>query len=50
LGHFMLTAGSLYDIPSVFAGGFFLVLLSLFLNWIVGYVEKNRLKIIERFS
>lgn len=50
LGHFMLTAGSLYDIPSVFAGGFFLVLLSLLLNWIVGYVEKNRLKIIEYFG
>jgi NitT/TauT family transport system permease protein len=50
LGHFMLTAGSLYDIPSVFAGGFFLVLLSLFLNWGVSYIEKNRLKIVEMFA
>lgn len=50
LGHFMLTAGSLYDIPSVFAGGFFLVFLSLLLNWGVSYIEKNRLKIVEMFA
>jgi NitT/TauT family transport system permease protein len=50
LGHFMLVAGSLYDIPSVFAGGFFLVLLSLILNWGVSYIEKKKIKIIEVFS
>jgi len=50
LGHFMITAGSLYDIPSVFAGGFFLVLLSLLFNWVVSFIEKHRLKIVEWFA
>lgn len=50
LGHFMLTAGSLYNIPNVFAGGFFLILLSLLFSWGVSYIEKNKLKIIEKFA
>ncbi len=50
LGHFMLTAGSLYNVPEVFAGAFFLVILSLLLTWLIGYIEKNRLKIIEKLS
>lgn len=50
LGHFMIRAGSLYDIPSVFAGGAYLVLLALLFNLIVIFVEKNRMKIIEFFS
>ena len=50
VGHFMLTAGSLYDIPSVFAGGVMLVLLSLLLTWVVTLVEKKRLKIISIIS
>ncbi len=50
LGHFMIRSGSLYDIPSVFAGGAYLVLLALLLNLIVVFVEKNNMKIIEFFS
>lgn len=50
LGYFMIKSGSLYDIPAVFAGGFFLVLLSLIFNWGVKYVEKNKLKIIDFFG
>jgi len=50
LGHFMIRAGSLYDIPSVFAGGAYLILLALLFNLIVVFVEKNRMKIIEFFS
>ena len=50
IGHFMIRAGSLYDIPSVFAGGIMLVLLSLGLNWLVSLVEKNRLKVISVIS
>ncbi len=50
LGYFMIKSGSLYDIPGVFAGGFFLVLLSLLFNVVVKEVEKNRLKIIEFFG
>lgn len=50
LGHFMLVSGSLYDIPSVFAGGFFLVMLSLLLSWGVSWIEKRKLKIIEVLS
>lgn len=50
LGHFMLRAGSLYDIPSVFAGGFFLVLLAILFNYFVILVEKNKMKIVNIFS
>lgn len=50
LGHFMLRAGSLYDIPSVFAGGLFLVLLAVLLNYYVVLVEKNKIKIVEFVS
>jgi len=50
LGHFMLRAGSLYDIPSVFAGGFFLVLLAIFFNYCVILVERNKMKIVGFFS
>ena len=50
LGHFMLRAGSLYNIPSVFAGGIFLVLLALILNYGVSLIEKNKIKIIKIFS
>lgn len=50
LGHFMIKAGSLFDIPSVFAGGLYLVLLSILLSWLVSSLEKNRMKIIDRLS
>ena len=50
LGYFMIKSGSLYNIPAVFAGGFFLILLSLVFNLVVGYIEKNRVKIIELFA
>lgn len=50
LGYFMLRSGSLYDVPSVFAGGLFLVILALLLNYIVSLIEKNKIKIIGLFS
>ena len=50
LGHFMIRAGSLYDIPSVFAGGIYLVALALLFNLIVVVVEKHKIKITEFFS
>jgi NitT/TauT family transport system permease protein len=50
LGHFMLRAGSLYDIPSVFAGGFFLILLAILFNYFVILIERNKMKIVEFFS
>lgn len=50
LGHFMIKAGSLYDIPGVLAGGLYLVLLSIIFSWFVKLVEKNRMKIIDWFS
>lgn len=50
LGHFMLRAGSLYDIPSVFAGGILLIILALLFNVFVNVVEKNRRGIIKFFS
>ncbi len=50
LGYFMLRAGSLYDIPTVFAGGFFLVLLAILFNYLVILVEKNKIRIVKFFS
>jgi NitT/TauT family transport system permease protein len=50
LGHFMLKAGSLYDIPGVLAGGLYLVLLSVIFSRFVKVIEKNRMKIIEALS
>lgn len=50
LGHIMIKAGSLFDIPGVFAGGLYLVLLSIILTWLVSNIEKNRIKIIDRLS
>lgn len=50
LGRFMLRAGSLYDIPSVFAGAIFLVALAIILNYLVGLIENNRIKVVKFFS
>jgi ABC-type nitrate/sulfonate/bicarbonate transport system permease component len=46
----MLRAGSLYDIPSVFAGAIFLVALAIILNYLVGLIENNRIKVVKFFS
>jgi NitT/TauT family transport system permease protein len=50
LGHFMIKAGSLYDIPGVLAGGLYLVLLSLIFSLFVYLIERKRMKIIEWLS
>jgi len=50
LGYFMIKSGSLYDIPSVFAGAIFLIILALFFNLIVVLVEKNKMKIVQFFG
>lgn len=50
LGHFIIKAGSLYDIPGVLAGGLYLVLLSVIFSWFVKIVEKNRMRIIDWLS
>jgi len=50
LGHFMIRAGSLYDIPSVFAGAIFLVILAIIMNLLVKVIENNRIKIVKIFS
>ena len=50
LGHFMLRAGSLYDIPAVFAGGIFLVLLAVMFNAAVAVAERNKMRIVEYCS
>lgn len=47
LGYFMVKSGSLYDIPGVFAGGFFLIILAVLFNIGVNYIEKHRFKIID---
>lgn len=50
LGHFMFLSGSFYDIPAIFAGGIYLVFLALILNFLVGLIEKNKMKVIEKVS
>ena len=50
LGHFMLKAGSLFDVPGVLAGGLYLVALSMIFSWFVGFIEKNKIKIINALS
>lgn len=50
LGYVMIRAGSLYDIPGVFAGGLYLVALSALLTALLGLIEKYRLQIIDRLS
>jgi len=50
IGHIMVTAGSLYDIPGVLAGGLYLVFLSALLGFVVYAVEKNQMKIIDWLS
>ena len=50
LGHFMLRSSSLYDVPSVFAGGAYLVLLALLFQGSVAFVERRRKRVIEFLS
>ncbi len=50
LGHFMIKAGALYDIPGVLAGSIYLVVLALLLNLIVSLIEKNKIKIVKLFA
>lgn len=50
LGHAMIHAGSLYDIPTVLAGGLYLVALSCIFSGLVNYIERHRLKIIDWLS
>ncbi len=50
LGHFMLRAGSFYDISSVFAGGIYMIILSLLFGLAVSVVEKNKMKIVGALS
>lgn len=46
VGHFMMRAGSLYDIPAVLAGGIYLVLLALIFHGLVRILESQRARII----
>ena len=41
LGHYIIFASGLYDIPSVFAGIVYIILISLLLNWIVDLLERK---------
>lgn len=50
IGHFMLLAGSFYDIPSIFAGGIMLVLLALLLHCGVTLLERKKRAIIGFLS
>lgn len=50
LGHLVLRAGSLYDVPLVFAGSLMIVLLAFIFNWIVEWGEGNRFAVIEVIS
>ncbi|HWQ60250.1 MAG TPA: ABC transporter permease [Candidatus Fimivivens sp.] len=50
LGHFMIRAGSFYDVSSVFAGGVYLVFLALLFEKMVNLVEKKQKKITEFVS
>jgi NitT/TauT family transport system permease protein len=47
LGYFMVRAGALYDVPSVFAGGAYLLLLSAVLHLAVAQLSRRRLALIR---
>jgi NitT/TauT family transport system permease protein len=50
LGHVLLKAGGLYDIPLVWAATLCIVLLAVTLNGAVAILEKNRLRLIQRLT
>lgn len=47
LGYVMLKAGGLYDVPLVLAAGCCIIALAFLFNYLVGLVERNRLRITE---
>jgi len=50
LGHFMIRAGSLYDMPSVFAGSIYLVMIALLFNLFIDFFNKNKEIFISHIS
>jgi NitT/TauT family transport system permease protein len=50
LGHLILRAGSLYNVPLVFAGALVIVLLAFIFNWVVEWIERRRFVVIELIS
>jgi NitT/TauT family transport system permease protein len=50
LGHLILRAGSLYDVPTVFAGSAVIVIMAFVFSWFVSLVEGRRYRIIELLS
>jgi hypothetical protein len=50
LGHLILRAGSLYNIPLVFAGSLVIIILAFAFNWIVEWIERRRFIVIEFIS
>lgn len=50
LGYFILKAGSLYNIPAVFAGALFLIILSIFMNYLVSLMEKHKFAFIKTLT
>jgi NitT/TauT family transport system permease protein len=49
LGHFMFRAGSLYDIPSIFAGSAYLLCMSLLLRQGVAWLERQKRTFLDLF-
>lgn len=47
IGYYMIHAGSLYDIPAVFAGAIYLVLLALIFHMLVAVIERQKFGIIK---
>jgi NitT/TauT family transport system permease protein len=50
LGHLILRAGGLYNIPLVFAGSLVLIILAFVFNWMVEWLERKRFSVIEYLS
>lgn len=50
LGHFMLLSGSLYDIPAVFAGSVYIIILAFIFHKVVMVLERNKDRFIQVFS
>lgn len=48
LGYFILKASGLYDVSSVLAGTIAIILLTLLFNFLAGFIEQNKLKIIRK--
>ena len=50
LGHAILRAGGIYDVPYVLAGAICIIVLAFALNFLVSIIEKHRRKIVELFT